>query len=88
MGRFLPGDIRTAEIVVKRVRCTYGRCSVHKGKEVPTPASNDTMGRDRGTRLSILWIHLNRCSLAPAPPETPRLRLVEAIGHAAAWPVR
>jgi hypothetical protein len=41
------------------------------------------MGRNRGARLSILWIHLNR-SLAPER----RLRLVEAIGHPAVRAVR
>jgi hypothetical protein len=38
--------------------CAYVRvASVRAGS--PPPASNDTMGCDRGTRLSVLWIHLH-----------------------------
>jgi len=64
------------------------RCGVRKGNASPPPASNNIMGCDRGTRLSVLWIHLH--PVQPRSHARPErcLRLIEAIGHAAVGAVR
>ena len=49
---------KPAEMMVKQERTAQtGSPSVWAGS--PPPASNDIMGCDRGTRLSVLWIHLH-----------------------------